>query len=184
METLPQLISEKIKLRQLQPSDFSSLIRHANNQKIADNILNISFPYTEDNAKSRFQFIKEAFEKKDRFIFAMASLATNEVIGEIGLHLDKANNKAEIGYWLGENYWNKGITASAVALILKFGFEEIQLNKIYATHFTDNPASGKVLLKNKMNLEGELKDHYLNKGIYKTVYTYGITLRKYKKSKN
>ena len=101
------------------------------------------------------------------------------MIGQIGLHIDKENNKAEIGYWIAEPFWGKGLASEANNSILKFGFEELKINKIYATHFINNPASGKVLINSKMIKEAELKDHYKKGKEYQTVFQYRLTLKEY-----
>ena len=101
------------------------------------------------------------------------------MIGQIGLHIDKENNKAEIGYWITEPFWGKGLASEANNSILKFGFEELKINKIYATYFINNPASGKVLINSKMIKEADLKDHYKKGKEYQTVFQYRLTLKEY-----
>jgi RimJ/RimL family protein N-acetyltransferase len=99
------------------------------------------------------------------------------------LHLDKNNNNAQFGYWVAEPFWGNGIATEATAAVLQFGFEKLNLNKIYATHFPDNKASGKVMLKNKMIKEGELKDHYRVNNEYRSVIQYRLTKQEYEKQK-
>lgn len=122
------------------------------------------------------------FEEKQKYVFAIAIQETDAFVGAIGLHLDQANNKAELGYWIGEPYWNKGIATESIKAILQFGFESLDLQKIYATHFTDNPASGKVMHKNDMIREGTLKDHYKKGEVYKSVIQYRLTKEEYNSS--
>lgn len=155
-----------------------SLVRHANNPKIADQIFNIDYPYTEENAIERMNFVFQALKQEDRYIFAIADKVHNEVIGEIGIHIADGN-KAEMGYWLSEDYWGKGLITEAIAAALRFGFEEVGLNKIFATHFLENPASGKAMIKNGMVKEGELIDHYFYNGSYKSVVQYRLTKAEY-----
>ena len=76
---------------------------------------------------------------------------------------------------MGEPFWDKGIATEAVAAMLKFGFEKVNLNKIYATHFLENESSGKVLVNNKMIKEAELKEHFKNGEIYGSVIQYRLT---------
>ncbi|MER3328302.1 MAG: GNAT family protein, partial [Candidatus Kapaibacterium sp.] len=112
-------------------------------------------------------------------IFTITQKDENELIGEIGLRLETEHNKAEIGYWIAEPYWGKGIATEAVAAVIKFGFEEIKLNKIFATCFDGNDVSGKVLEKNSMILEGNLKQEYFFKGEYRDSLHYRITKDEY-----
>jgi len=175
----PKLITERLKLRQAHIGDIPSLVKYANNPKIADQIFNIPYPYLEEDAIFRLNFVLQGYKKKERYVFAITLKDNPELIGEIGLHLDRANNIAQFGYWLGEPFWGKGITTEATAAILKFGFEDLGLNKIYATHYPENPASGKVMINNNMIKEAELKEHYRIDNVYKTVIQYRLTKQEY-----
>ncbi len=179
MNTFPTLSTNRLNLRLIQESDIPSLVKYCNNKKIGDQIINIPYPYTESDAIDRMNFIQEGFRNHERFVFAIALKDNDELIGEIGLHLDKTNNSAQFGYWIGEPFWNNGIATEATAAILKFGFESINLNKIYATHYPDNVASGKVMLKNKMIKEAEMKDHYKINDEYRSVIQYRLTHQEY-----
>ena len=64
-----------------------------------------------------------------------------------------------MGYWIAEKFWNQGLATEAVKALLKYGLNNLQLNKILATHLAENLSSGKVMIKNKMIKEGELKEH-------------------------
>ena len=185
MENFPILQSSRLKRRKLQISDYQSLIKNVNNPKISKQLLNIPFPYTEEFAIFRMNFINQAFENKERYIFAITQVGFDtEIIGEIGIHLEKAHNKAEIGYWVCEDYWGQGIASEAVGLILKFGFEVLNLNKIIATHYLDNPSSEKVLIKNNMIKEATLIEHYVRNDKYESVNQYRLTNNEYKKLQN
>lgn len=179
MYSLPQLTTDRLILRRIELSDVPSLLKHANNPKIAEQIFNIDFPYTEEQAVARMHFVFEALKNKERYIFAITDKSSNEVIGEIGLHLDN-NYKAEMGYWISEDYWGIGLITEAIAAALHFGFEDIGLNKIFATHFIHNPASGKAMLKNGMIKEAELKDHYFYNNAFQSLVQYRLTKAEYR----
>ncbi|TAK93407.1 N-acetyltransferase [Patescibacteria group bacterium] len=179
MRDFPELVTNKLKLRKILMTDLPSLVKYCNNKKISDQIFNIPFPYTEEDAIYRLNFASQGFKNKERYIFAITLKENDELIGEIGLHLDKVNNHAQFGYWVAELFWGKGIATEATSAILKFGFEELQLHKIYATHYPENEASGKVMFNNQMIKEGELSDHYLIEGVYRTVIQYRLTRLEY-----
>lgn len=181
MHPFPTLHTEKLKLRRIEISDIPSLVKYCNNKAISDNIFNIPYPYTEEDAIFRMNFILQGLKNKDRFVFAITYDGNDELIGEIGLHLDKDNNNAQFGYWIAEPFWNKGIASEALKAILIFGFEELKLNKIYATHYPENPASAKVMINNRMIKEAELKDHYKIDDEYRTVIQYRLTKQEYEK---
>lgn len=176
----PELHTERLKLRRLQLTDLPLLVQYANNKKISDQIINIPFPYTEDDAVQRLNFVIQGFAAGERYVFVITKDHENQLIGEIGLHLDKHNNIAQFGYWIAEPFWGQGIASEALTAVLQFGLETLQLQKIYATHYTDNPASGKVMLHNHMIKEAELKDHYRIDGAYKSVAQYRLTIDEYK----
>jgi ribosomal-protein-alanine N-acetyltransferase len=93
--------------------------------------------------------VVQGFKKKARYTFSITWKKTNELIGEISLHLLK-DHRGEIGYWIGEPLWNQGIGTEAVGAVIKFGIEQLQLQEITASCKADNIASSKVLIKNGM----------------------------------
>ena len=97
----------------------------------------------------------------------------------MGLKINQRFNRAELGYWIGFPFWGKGYATEAAQAMLKFGFEQLNLNKIYAVHTTENPNSGKVMQKNGMVREGELVDHYKKGNRYYTVIQYRMTKSEY-----
>ncbi len=179
MNAFPELTTNKLTLRKIRSSDISSLLKYCNNKNISDQIINIPYPYLEEDAVFRMNFVLQGFKNKERYVFAISFKDSEELIGEIGLHLDKGNNCAQFGYWIAEPFWGKGIATEALAAILKFGFETLHLNKIYATHYPDNLSSGKVMLNNKMIKEAEMKEHYKINDTYKNVIQYRLTKREY-----
>ena len=100
-----------------------------------------------------------------------------ELIGAIGLIIDKRFNRAELGYWIAKEYWNQGYCTEASKAILKYGFHELDLQRITASYIIRNPASGKVMEKIGMTKEGVLREHVIKWGKYEDVVSYGI-LRK------
>jgi ribosomal-protein-alanine N-acetyltransferase len=178
MNPFPQCSTTRLLLRQVAVADIPFLVRYANNKAIAANVLNIPHPYTEEDAVSWLNFVQQGFKNRERFVFAIVWKETGQFIGAIGLHLSGRHNTAELGYWLGQPFWGKGFMTEAANAVVKFGFAELGLNKIYATHFTDNPASGKVLQNTGM-IKGELKDHYRVGDAYKSVVQYRLLKAEY-----
>lgn len=150
MLIFPLLNTERLKLRKIKAEDIPSLIKYANNKKIAEKILNMPYPYSEPQAVFRLSYVSQGFKNRSRFVFSIELKETQEFIGEISLHLEIQNNKAQIGYWVGEPFWNRGIASEAVKAVLEFGFETLNLEKIYGTCAVKNIASGKVMENNGM----------------------------------
>ena len=180
MNNFPTLSTARLILSQPTVSDVEEVVFHANStSEIAENTLTFPYPYREEHAHFWFKMAEEGFQKKEAFIFGIREKENLKLIGGIGLHLDLVNNKAEVGYWLGKSFWNKGYVSEALQRVLQFGFEELNLNKIYASHFPHNPASGKVLQKNGFEFEGILKQEVLKNGQFLDLHRYAIFQEKY-----
>ena len=149
-------MKEKIKIRPLKLSDKTELARLANNKKIWDNLRNyIPFPYKESDADF---FINLTTEENPKQTFGIEY--GGKLSGVIGLVIQKDVYKksAEIGYWIGEPFWGNGIATKAVELITEYGFDKLDLNRIYTGVFEYNIASMKVLEKNGFDKEGIFKN--------------------------
>ena len=169
METFPVLYTPRLILRKISPDDIPSLVKYANNKKIADHVLNIPHPYSEPEAVFRISYVVQGFKSKARYVFAIVLKETEEFIGEIGLHLDKDGTIAQLGYWVGEPYWNTGIASEATGAVLKFGFEKLGFDKIFATCHADNAASAKVLVNNGVvqhSMNGNVIQYWITKQEY------------------
>ncbi|NQU77688.1 GNAT family N-acetyltransferase [Candidatus Falkowbacteria bacterium] len=141
---MPVIKSKNFTLRPYKKSDEKSLILNINNKKIYRNMSRVPYPYTSKDANEWItQTFKKAKKKESNEVnFAIA--VAGEVAGGISL-FDISGHKAEIGYWLGENYWGQGIMSAACKLVTKFGLEKLKLIRIYAFVFPWNKASMKVL---------------------------------------
>jgi RimJ/RimL family protein N-acetyltransferase len=118
---------------------------------------------------------QEDFEKGNQVVFAIALRQENYLIGAMGLSsIDKEHDHATLGYWIGKPYWNQGYCTEAGQSVLNYGFGKLNLNRIYAEHFTRNPASGRVMQKLGMKHEGCLRQHVKKWGQYEDVEIYGL----------
>ncbi len=97
-----------------------------------------------------------------------------QLIGAIGLRLVREFDKGELGYWVGKPFWNSGYATEAALAIVQFGFDELGLNRISATHFARNPASGRVMQKIGMQLEGTARQDVIKWGRYEDIVIYGM----------
>lgn len=175
MQRFPTLYTFRLVLSQPVIEDAEDVISQMNStSEISENTLTIPFPYHKEHADFWFQMADYSFRKKEAFIFGIREKDNLKLIGAIGLHLDAAHNKAEVGYWLGKSFWNNGYVSEALLEVIKFGFDELKLNKIFASHFHHNPASGKVLEKCGFVLEAELKREILKNNQYLDLFRYSI----------
>jgi ribosomal-protein-alanine N-acetyltransferase len=175
----PQLTTPRLLLRAFALADVPRLVALAGDYEVAKNTLNIPHPYGEEDARRWVQITQENYRQQAGYAFALALRTTGEFIGGMGLTVERRFDRAEAGYWLGQPYWGQGLASEALAAVLRFGFEELELNKIYATHIAENPASGRVMLKNGMRLEGQLAQHTKRDGHYHDLWQYRLTRTEY-----
>ena len=153
-------------------ADLTSLVKYANNFNISRNLTNhFPFPYTEDAGKI---FIEFAMAGRPNHIFAIE--IDGEAAGGIGIHpqSDIFLKNAELGYWLGEPFWGRGIISNAVRQMVDFGFRTFEIDRIFARPFGTNIASQKVLEKNHFKLEGRFDKVIYKNGAYQDELVYAI----------
>ena len=142
-------------LRDWRKDDLADVAGYANNPKIAANLRDgFPSPYTLEDAK---QFLDRVFAQNPRTFFAIA--APGEAIGGIGLMLGRDVHRctAELGYWLAEPFWGKGIMTSAVIAFTEYGMQEYGLNRVHAGPYCSNVASIRVLEKAGFVFEGRMR---------------------------
>ena len=151
---------DRCTLRKWKHFDLKNLVKNANNLSIASNMRDgFPFPYTLDNGK---QWIELARNSNCNFAITIH----NKAVGGIGLTIGIGTERisAEVGYWLGEEYWGEGITSSALKGIVEYVFNELKLERIFAVPLEQNIASRRVLEKNSFNLEGILQKSIIKFG--------------------
>lgn len=131
-----------------------SLVKLLNNVNVERWLLQIPSPYTYEDADSWIRRCKESSGDKIDFAYAIENDGIH--VGGIGLH-KKFEHSAEVGYWIGEEYWGMGFATAALNKILDLGFNELHFSRIHAHVFEGNLGSEKVLLKCGFEYEGFLK---------------------------
>jgi ribosomal-protein-alanine N-acetyltransferase len=143
------------RIRDWASQDVHSLARYANNRKIACWLRDrFPCPYARSDAAA---FLAAVAQQDPRTTFALATEA--EAVGGIGLEFgtDVHRYTAELGYWLGEPFWGRGIMTEAVRHFTAWAFEAFEVHRIYATAFAGNSASVRVLEKAGFQREGHLR---------------------------
>jgi RimJ/RimL family protein N-acetyltransferase len=151
-----------VRLRPLLPSDASRLAQLANNEKVAINLRDaFPHPYTLKDAE---EFIARVNAMDPPTIFAI--IYNDEHVGNIGLARlsDAYRMTAEVGYFIGEPYWGKGIATEALRQVTEFGFRELGLARIHTGVFEYNPASMRVLEKCGFERDGLFRKAVLKNG--------------------
>lgn len=174
MTEQPTLSTKRLLLRPFSLADAPDVFRLAGDWDIASTTLNIPHPYEPGMAESWIATHPEAFDRGETVTFALVRRAGNTFIGAMGLRLEPEHRRAELGYWIGKPYWNQGLATEAARTVVRYGFEELGLNRVYASHLTRNPASGRVMQKVGMIYEGRLRQHILKWGVFEDLELYAI----------
>ena len=180
----PVLTTERLMLSRPVECDMQHIIHYLDSDKVySENTANMPYPYKEADAEFLIhEVVDKGFENETDFVFAIRNKENGLIMGLIGIHhWDKANQKAEIGYWLGKEFWNKGYVTEAMAEVLAFGFKVLNLNKMFANFFPHNPASGRVMEKSGMKQEAVLRQEIYKNGKFLDFVRYSILKEDFKK---
>ena len=149
----------KCRIRKWELSDAKDLAAALSNKKVQDNLRDgLPYPYTEQDGK---EFISAMLSADENETFAFAITVDNMVIGSIGIFRQGNIHRqtAELGYYIAEEYWGKGIMTEAVKQICEYVFGNSDIIRIYAEPFAYNIASCRVLEKAGFQYEGTLRSN-------------------------
>lgn len=152
-------------IRSLRPSDAASIVKHIGTPSVARNMSAIPHPYSLEHAD---EWIVTASRRKPETHFGIT--IQDEVVGGIGVEIGEPGKLAvsahcaEIGYWLGESFWGRGIMSEAVVAVTEWAFSGLRLARIQAAVYARNPASARVLEKAGYTCEGRLRARYFRDG--------------------
>lgn len=167
-----QLVGARCTLRPWHPGDAEALAVYANNEKIARNLRDrFPHPYTLRDAKAFIQSCANV-----RPPLSCAIVVDRDAIGGIGISpgSDVERFSAEIGYWLGEPFWGRGITTEAVQLMSAYAFDSCRLLRLFAVPFADNLASTRVLEKAGYTREAILRSSAVKAGTVRDQALYAL----------
>jgi RimJ/RimL family protein N-acetyltransferase len=161
-------------MRPFEPSDAADVQRLAGDRAIADTTLSIPHPYEDGMAEQWISSQQMLLHVGELANFAVTLRSTAELIGAIGLVINRRFDRAELGYWIGCPYWNRGYCTEAGHAVLQYGFSKLGLNRIHSSHFRRNPASGRVMEKLGMMREGLRRQHVKKWDTYEDIVEYGL----------
>ncbi len=147
------------RIRKWELSDAKDLAAALSNKKVQDNLRDgLPYPYTEQDGK---EFISAMLSADENETFAFAITVDDMVIGSIGIFREGNIHRqtAELGYYIAEEYWGKGIMTEAVKQICEYVFANSDIIRIYAEPFAYNIASCRVLEKAGFQYEGTLRSN-------------------------
>lgn len=151
-----------VNIKPFQPSDASFLVQYLNNAQVTRYITNaIAKPYTLKDANwwienSQDNNLVKAIIYNDLIVGCISTTRGNF----------EYSRSAELGYWLAEEYWNKGIATQAIALFSELIISDTNITRLFVSVVAENTASIKVLSKNGFASEGTLRNASFKDGQY------------------
>ena len=171
----PTLRTARLVLGDFTMDDAADLQRLAGDREIADTTVAIPHPYEMDHALAWIGNQRKESARGRAVNFALRFSPGSSIIGCAGLRdIDAEHLQAELGFWIGKEWWGQGYAREAAAAVVHFGFEQLGLNRICAHHMLRNPAAGRVLEHIGMQREGILRQRVRKWGIYEDVVLYAV----------
>lgn len=176
----PNLESERIYLRQLTDSDLDFIFGHLSNPSVTEFLMDEPPLMEVSQAKAIIDFYRSP-ESKTRNRWVIVTKSSHQRIGTIGYHKwVKKYQRAEIGFDLGPEYWGQGIMAEAARVVIKFGFESMDLNRIDGLVYVQNARCLKLMQKLGFKIEGKLRDYFSLNGRFYDHFLLALLKRDWK----
>jgi RimJ/RimL family protein N-acetyltransferase len=173
--TTQTIRTARLLLRPFARADADAVTELAGAFEIADTTISIPHPYSLQVAIDWIAGHRRPRQRDLGCRFAVTQAESGQLIGCVELRdLNQEHAQAEMGFWIGKPFWGQGYASEAGSAIVRFGFESLGLNRIYAFHMQRNPASGKVLQKLGMVREGLLRQRVRKWGRFEDVTAYAV----------
>lgn len=170
----PVLTTPRLVLRPFTPDDAPAVHAHLSDPEMAATTARIPHPYPQGSAEEWIAGHPARHQAGEALLLAITLRETGVLVGSIELRLVPGHRRAELGYWVGRTHWGRGYATEASDALVRWGFATLGLHRVHASHFTRNPASGRVLLKIGMRHEGRLRKHFLKRGVLEDMDLYGV----------
>ena len=170
------LKSDRLTLREFTPDDHEAVLSYASDPEILKYI-----PweiYTPKDAQNSVKQKISAQKQDPRYVYELAIIYDDKLIGECYLSMTNYR-EADLGFCIHRDYWGKGIATETSQILLKFGFQDLNLHRIIATCDPKNKASTRVLEKSGLRKEGHFKEHKHMRGNWRDSYFYAILENEY-----
>jgi [ribosomal protein S5]-alanine N-acetyltransferase len=183
-KAFPKLFGTLVNLREILINDAQDITHLLMNYNVSKHLWEIPNPYSIDDALEFIKCANSDFNTLKALHFAIESKiiprSRNNLkfVGTISVkNIDLVNKKADLGYWIGEQYWGRGIATECLKLIIDYAFSaELGLKQLCAYVFPENKASIRVLEKNGMNKIGVVNEYHKLSGRDRTSFIY-VTIR-------
>ena len=150
----------RLLLRQFEYPDAGTVQNLAGHIEVARSTLYVPHPYEDGMAESWIGYLIKARVARTEFTYAVILKESGQLVGASSIIYTEKHNRAELAYWVGVPYWKCGIGTEAAAVLLTGCFESLPVVKVFAAHFLENTASGRIMEKLGMKREGILRSHF------------------------
>lgn len=169
------LETTRLILRPLSLADAPLLQGAAGAREIADTMISIPHPYPDGEAEQYIQRQIQNFKAGHSVSFVIERKSEKAFCGVLEIRdIDREHSQAELSFWLTAQVCGQGYMSEALRRMLRFGFKDLDLNRLYAYHMVRNPSSGKVLQKNGFIQEGVLRQRVRKWGVFEDVKIWAI----------
>jgi [ribosomal protein S5]-alanine N-acetyltransferase len=180
------LESPRLTLRPLSEADADSIAALANDWDVTKYMIVLPYPYEPKHAIEWIKRHADGLEAGREIHWGITRRGNDgspgELLGVIGVHLESPHHRASFGYWLGKRHWGHGFATEAAQAVVRYVFDVLRLNRLWAEHMPDNPASGRILKKIGMKQEGVLRRHIYKWETYHDSVVYGMLREDYEAS--
>lgn len=171
----PVLETARLRLRPLELSDSAAIQKAASVREIADTMISLPHPYPAGEAKRYVALQHSEREAGHSATFAIEHKSAEVFYGLVEIRkIEREHSQAELSFWLVVDAWGQGYMSEAVQAVVRYVFEGLCLNRLYAYHLLRNPGSGRVLDKNGFKQEGLLRQRVRKWGRFEDVVLWAI----------
>ena len=175
------LMTDTLYLRRFVADDTEPLFRNLFSDAEAMRFLQWNVHTKIDETGALLSCFIDGYMKTDYYVWAIILKDSTEPIGFVDTTVDESISAIKIDFGIGKQWWRKGYSSNALSAVIRFFFEKIGVNRLYATHDPRNPNSGAVMKKCGMKYEGTLRQARCRKGEYSDRVMYSILIEDYSK---
>jgi len=172
--SLPVLSTPRLTLRPFTAADAIRVQACLSDKAVSDGTLTIPHPYPDGAAAGWIATHAEKWASGRLAVWAIVQNSDDVVAGAISLRITATHRRAEAGYWIAHESWGQGVATEALRSVITFGFDALDLHRIEAHHFSENPASGRVMQKVGMLHEGRVRGAVFRAGAPRDLELYGL----------
>lgn len=176
--SLSEILTDRLILRPIERSDVAMIQATANQRDIADTMISIPFPFTQQAAQHYVRFRVAQMRRGRGMALTLLHAASQACYGMVEVRdIDSEHHQAELSFWLARIARGQGYMAEALPVMLDYAFRDCGLNRVYAYHMVRNPASGRVLANLGFQQEGILRQQVRKWDIFEDVVIQALLRR-------